>query len=66
MKYSLTLSKWLIVAYVGACLGIGVTWAIIGGFAMMIMAEFFNIYFALLFFIVGSAYTYKLFAKKRI
>ena len=66
LRHSLSLAKWLIIAYIGGTVGVSVTWVIIAGFAMMIMAQICNFYFAFLFFVVGSVYTYRLFGKKRI
>ena len=66
LKYSLFLFKWLFIGYIGCCLGIAITWAIIGGFALMICGEIFNIYFAVIFFVFGAAHIYKLLGKKRI
>ena len=66
LKHTLTLFKWLFIGYIGSCLGVGVSWGIIGGFALMICGGIFNIYFAFIFFVVGAAYTYRLLGKKRI
>ena len=50
----------------GAAFGLMVSLAIIGGFAEMILSSFFNAYYATIFFIVGSYYTYKIIKKNQI
>jgi len=57
----------LIVALVcGGILGSTVASCVVTGFAAMILNSVFNMYYALIFFIVGSGYTYKFMKKNRI
>ena len=51
---------------IGAFFGIALTVSIIAGFTEMILSSVFNIYYATIFFIVGSYYTYKIIKKNQI
>jgi hypothetical protein len=44
-------------------MGIIVTISIVTGFAVMILNYILNVYYALIFFIVGFIYVYKIFKK---
>jgi hypothetical protein len=43
-----------------------VAYSVVTGYAVMILSSFFNIYYAILFFIVGAVYTYKIMKKSQI
>ena len=48
---------------IGGFFGVSLTITIISGFTEMILSSVFNIYYATIFFIVGSYYTYKIIKK---
>lgn len=50
-------------AWVGALTGSILSILVVTGFAIIILSEFLNIYYALIFFCVGSFYSYKIFKK---
>lgn len=56
----------LIAAFLGASFGLMVSISIIAGFTEMILSSLFNMYYASIFFIVGSYYTYKIIKKNQI
>ena len=56
----------MLASVVGGLLGILVTLSIIAGFEEMILSSIFNLYYASVFFIVGSYYTYKIIKKNQI
>lgn len=47
-------------------LGAFLTMAIVSCFALVILTPIFNLYYALIFFIVGSIYSYKIVQKNKI
>ena len=49
--------------WLGGCFGIVTVLYIISTFSEMILSSVFNIYYASIFFFVGSFYTYKIFKK---
>ena len=49
--------------FLGSMIGVLIPSIIVTGFALMIMTPIFNVYYALIFFIVGSFYTYKIVRK---
>ena len=53
----------LLAAILGGVFGLAVTLSIIAGFTEMILSSLFNMYYATIFFIVGSYYTYKIIKK---
>mmetsp|Transcript_11523 Transcript_11523/g.17370 ORF Transcript_11523/g.17370 Transcript_11523/m.17370 type:complete len:172 (+) Transcript_11523:29-544(+) len=55
-----------IAAAVGAFIGIATSACVVSAFAAMILNSFFNIYYATIFFLVGSYHTYKIVKKSRI
>lgn len=56
----------MLASVVGGLLGILVTLSIIAGFEEMILSSIFNVYYASIFFVVGSYYTYKIIKKNQI
>ena len=48
---------------VGVFCGVFVALAVCTGFAFMILSSLFNIYYALVFFLVGGFYAYKIMRK---
>jgi len=52
-----------VAAWLGALVGSILSILIVTGFAIVILSEFLNIYYCLVFFIVGSYYSYKIFKK---
>jgi len=60
MNYFLSLT---IAFLVGGCCGLLITLSIIAGFEEMILSSLFNVYYASIFFLVGSYYTYKIIKK---
>ena len=55
-----------IATWLGGCFGIFTVLYIISTFSEMILSSVFNIYFASVFFLLGSYYTYKIFKKNQI
>lgn len=65
MNYESVL-KLLFAISCGWSLGAVVSTCVVTGFAAMILNPVFNVYYAVIFFIVGSGYTYKFLKKNRI
>jgi membrane protein implicated in regulation of membrane protease activity len=53
-------------ASIGAFLGMTIAMAVVSGFAAMILVPVFNVYYAAIFFFVGSVYSYKIIKKNQI
>ena len=53
-------------AFLGSMIGVFIPSIIITGFALMIMTPIFNVYYAFIFLVVGSFYTYKIVRKNQI
>ena len=47
-------------------LGVFLSMAIVSCFALVILTPIFNLYYALIFFVVGSVYSYKIVQKNKI
>ena len=56
----------LFASILGGLFGLGVTLSVIAGFTEMILSSVMNVYYATIFFIVGSYYTYKIIKKNQI
>ena len=56
----------LTAGFIGGTIGIFISMCIVGGFALMILTPVFNLYYFLIFFIVGSYYSYKIIQKNKI
>lgn len=52
-----------IAAWLGALAGSILSILVVTGFAIVILSEFLNIYYSIVFFAVGSYYSYKIFKK---
>ena len=50
-------------AALGSFFGVWLSLSIISGFTEMILSSVFNVYYASIFFVVGSYYTYKIIKK---
>lgn len=55
------LCKVVIAAAMGGMLGIVISSTVVFGFMLIILTPIFNFYYALIFFLIGSVYTFKLF-----
>lgn len=51
---------------IGSFVGTFSSMAIVGGFAVFILAPLLNAYYAFIFFVIGSVYTFRLFQKNKI
>ena len=51
---------------IGALCGFYNSICVVSGLAMVILSPVFNIYYAILFFLCGSYYTYKILKKNQI
>lgn len=60
------LANLLLAMIAGGFFGTILTISIIAGFSEMILSSIFNLYYASIFFIVGSYYTYKIIKKNQI
>jgi uncharacterized membrane protein YjjB (DUF3815 family) len=63
---SKSILKLVVALCCGSFLGSAVAACVVTGFAAMILNPVFNVYYALIFFIVGSGYVYRIFKKNRI
>lgn len=61
-----TTFKVITAGFVGSIVGMIIGVSVISGYALIILTPVFNIYYALIFFIIGSVYTCKLFQKNKI
>lgn len=65
MNYE-SIGKLIVAVLTGSFLGQLIAACVVTGFGAMILNPVFNMYYALIFFIVGSGYTYKFMKKNRI
>ena len=61
--YSVSALRLGLAAWIGALVGSILSILVVTGFAIVILSEFLNIYYAFFFFIIGSYYSYKIFKK---
>ena len=50
-------------AWVGALVGSILSILVVTGFAIVILSDLLNIYYAIIFFVIGSYYSYKILKK---
>lgn len=60
------LGKVAIAAATGGFLGVVISSTVVFGFMLIILTPIFNLYYALIFFLIGSVYTFKMLQKKKI
>jgi uncharacterized protein YacL len=60
------LFKIILAGIMGSFMGMFISLFIVFGFTLIIFTPVFNMYYALIFFVIGSVYTFKLFQKNKI
>ena len=60
------LLKILLAAFIGSFFGMMVAMCMVSGFAAIILVPVFNVYYAAIFFFIGSMYSYKIIKKNQI
>jgi len=58
--------KVVIAAAIGSITGVAISMGIVFGFVLIILTPVFNIYYAMIFLLIGSIYTFRLFQKNKI
>jgi len=61
---SVSLLKLGVAAWLGALVGSILSILIVTGYAIVILSDILNIYYCIVFFVVGSYYSYKIVKKK--
>ena len=56
----------VVAALLGSIGGVAVAICVVSAFAAMILSSIFNVYYAVIFFLVGSFYFYKIIKKSQI